>query len=109
MARIAARRLVRAKIAAFAHGFLILAAVISFVPAYQYVVARGASSGFFEYLSLIVSDGSAVLGYWKEFALTIAESVPLLGIGSIIGLIMVVAYSVKKVVEDIGAVRAYQA
>lgn len=39
-----------------------------------------AASGIYEYLSLIVSDGGTLISFWKEFALTFMESLPVLGL-----------------------------
>jgi hypothetical protein len=37
-------------------------------------------SGFYDYLSLMFSNGSNALTYWKEFTLTLAESFPAFGV-----------------------------
>ena len=37
-------------------------------------------SAFYNYMSLLLSDTDIVVAYWKEFALTLAESAPLFGI-----------------------------
>lgn len=38
------------------------------------------SSSFYTYLSLLFSDTDIVLAYWQQFALSLAESIPLIGV-----------------------------
>jgi hypothetical protein len=55
------------------------------------------SSGFFEYISLIFSDSSIILTYWKEFVLLIINSVPFMSFGLSLILVFVLFVSIKKV------------
>lgn len=63
--------------------FFSLSATLSLVGvifSLRFVWSALLESGFIEYLSLAASDWSTVALYGKEFALTLIESLPLLGI-----------------------------
>ena len=49
-------------------------------PVIRYAAGEFARSGFYEYLSLAFSDSGTVLTSWKEFALSLAESLPVLAV-----------------------------
>ncbi len=48
-------------------------------PAFNYLREEVATSGFFEYLSLAFSGG-AIFSYWTDFAASLIESLPAIGI-----------------------------
>ena len=104
MARIAKRRLVRTRFAAVTHGLLSMAAIIALVPAYQYISVRAAESGFSAYLSLLASDSSLLVHSWQTFGLTLVESAPIAGCAIILGILLVLAYSVGKMFHDFGTI-----
>ena len=60
-------------------GTTALASTLALIPAYQYAASEFTQSGFLQYLSVVFSDSSIAAVYWKEFALTLAESAPVLG------------------------------
>ena len=53
-------------------------------------------SGFYEYLSLAFSDGGAVVSYWKEFALTLADSLPVTSIILCLVAVFMLLVSIKQ-------------
>ncbi len=109
MARIAEKRRARARIATAAHSSLLVLALIALFPAIQYVFDAAARSGFSQYLSLAFSDGGSLLATWKEFALTMIESAPLMAVASVLGILLIFAYSARKVSGDIGRLRVAHA
>jgi len=62
-----------------------------------------AQSGFYDYFSLIFSDGRSVITYWKEFAFSLAESLPALDILLSLTLVLVFFLSIKYVMKQVVA------
>ncbi|MFA6407344.1 MAG: hypothetical protein WCV80_01405 [Candidatus Paceibacterota bacterium] len=58
---------------------ILAASVIAFVPAIQYLGSEATQSGFFQYISLMFSDGALLATFWKEFSFSLAESFPVFG------------------------------
>lgn len=65
------------------------------VAATRYAWGSFAQSSFSSYASLLTSDGSAVLLYWKEFAFSLIESVPLMGLTALLAAIFGLLLSFK--------------
>jgi hypothetical protein len=57
--------------------------VIAAVPALQFASQEFSRSGFTNFISLILSDGFRLAPYWKDMALTIAGSLPILGVAAV--------------------------
>ena len=66
-----------------------MGALAALVPAYGYLAGRAAISGFSAYLSLIASDGSALMHSWQTFGLAVLESAPIAGCALGLGILMV--------------------
>lgn len=75
-------------------------ALTLFVPVVQYFISELSKSGFYQYLSLISSDGGTALTYWKEFSLSLAESLPVLSITAVLALVFVLLITLKSVIRD---------
>jgi hypothetical protein len=58
-----------------------LVSLVAFIGASVTLVQAFRSSGFGSYLSLLLSDGQAVLSFWNEYLYSLAESLPLASIG----------------------------
>ena len=109
MQKISERRLARARTAVAIHGALILIMAAVFVPALEQTISHASASGFFEYVSLAFSDGGSVLSSWKDFAFTMAESIPAIEVAGVIAVVLLFAYSSKKMAEDLSRLRLYAA
>ncbi len=59
-------------------GVTSLASFVVLIMAFQYTANELAQSDFYRYFSLLFSDGGILLRYWKEFTLTLVESLPLM-------------------------------
>lgn len=59
------------------------------------------SSGFSEYLSLIFSDTDIVFAYWREFSLSLVESIPFANIIIVLILAVLVAFSARVLARNI--------
>lgn len=100
MRKIARRRLIRARAAFALHGSLIIVTLALALPLARWVAAAAASSGFTEYVSLIVSDGARLTGSWYPLALSLAESAPLLGIACALLALVVFLDSLRRMFRD---------
>ncbi len=92
------QRVARIKLA-----FLTISSVLSAVllfPVVSYTLAGFTNSGFYEYLSLIYSDGLAILPYWKEIGLSLAESLPAFEIALLLSVIYALLESIKLAVKN---------
>lgn len=52
--------------------------------------------GFFDYFSLIFSDGGIVATYWKDYTLTLVDSFPIATLGVSLFLLFAMFVSVRK-------------
>src|SRR5882724_3294214 len=69
--------------------------LIALVPAVGKLLSDFSQSGFYEYLSLAFSNSGSVITYWKDFVSLLAESLPVLSIVLLLGLIFVFLISAK--------------
>ncbi len=58
------------------------------------------SSGVFSYVSLAFSDTGTLLTYWKEFAFTLLESLPMLSAAAFLGAVALFIWSGTRVIRD---------
>lgn len=93
------RRIARIRLAFF--GIVAGASLASIIPSFQYVMREFAQSGFYEYLSLLFSDSGAVLASWREFALSLAESLPITEITIFLVMVFVFLVSAKLAIKNI--------
>jgi len=98
--RVRHARIVRARIGAAVNGTISIVAIVGFVQLIKSVIAQAAQSGFWSYVSLIASDGSHIAVYWKEFAVTIAESAPIMGFAALLAILVVFVYAARRSVRD---------
>ncbi len=100
MARIdlAKRRSAQLRAAACAAIALLSGALL--VPALEYAADQFYTSGFYDYLSLVLSDHSLVLTYWREFGLSLVESLPSLAILVLLPIVAALAWSLVRLVKN---------
>ena len=78
-----------------------MGALAGLVPAFHYAGQELAQSGFYQYLSLLFSDGGVLLANsWREFALSLAESLPLMGITFVLAALFVLLGSIRLIARD---------
>ncbi len=92
------KRVARVKFFVFqAAGLLSLAiAAVSF----KFALDDFYRSGFYNYISLIFSDGGIVITYWKDFIMLLAESVPLLWFTAFLAAIFALLESIKNIIKN---------
>ena len=72
-----------------------VASLVGSVFAFIYLAGEVTRSGFFQYLSTAFSDLGTTAMYWKEFSLTIIDSIPLIGVLLVLASIFVFFASLK--------------
>jgi hypothetical protein len=93
------KRVALFKLGAFSLTFL--ASLIGLISTWKLLSSDLAQSGLYEYFSLVFSSGSSIFSYWKELALSIAESLPTMSIILSLSLILVSFTSLKFMVKQI--------
>ncbi|MFA5022753.1 MAG: hypothetical protein WC385_02615 [Candidatus Paceibacterota bacterium] len=68
-----------------------------------YLVNLSAGSGFYNYLSLFWSDGGSIALYWHELALSLVESLPMLGVIIFLGVALILLLSLAKTLSNLKA------
>lgn len=66
-----------------------------------YVFEYGKKSGFFQYLSLLLSENGSIFSYWKEWSFSVAESFPIVGVMMFLGAIGVGIFAASKVFTNL--------
>jgi hypothetical protein len=69
------------------------------VPALRYAAEQFYASGFYDYLTLILSDHTLVLAYWQQFSLSLLESLPSLALLLLVPITFLLVYSVRRAVQ----------
>ncbi len=80
--------------AAVSSGIAFASGVLS-VPVFGYLVQLLTHSGFFQYFSLVFSDGGTVLSVWQEFAVLLSETFPFAQAAAFFVLIVVCLISLR--------------
>ncbi len=81
-------------------GLVAVASCLGIIPAVIYLVQSISSSGFLQYVSLLSSDGTSLLTYWKEFSMSLAESLPLFSLTISIALLGIFIWSLSKAAKN---------
>ncbi len=78
----------------------ILISVVAFVEASASMLGSLARSGFYNYFSLIFSDGFALVSSWKEFVFSLVESFSVSEFIVLLSIVFVVLISVKILIKN---------
>lgn len=83
-------------------GYTIIATIslITIIPASVSLVHQLGQSGFGQYASLAVSDAGALTGYWKQFVVTLAESIPGVSLALVLGTILLLGWSSRNAIQQ---------
>jgi hypothetical protein len=74
---------------------LAMIAAASFVPAWRELSRELSSSGFSSFLSLLSSDTASFLADWKEFLMSLLESLPVFGLAAVLGALFTLLSSLR--------------
>lgn len=99
LARIDAAKRASARVRAGLFGAVAVLSGLALVPAVQYAFAQFYASGFYDYASLLLSDRSLALTYWRELSLTLLESLPALALLLVIPLFAALVWSLLRTVQ----------
>ena len=94
--RIENTRLNRARLYLTLHISSAVMALVAFIPVVKSFMTSSSQSGFSTYLSLFSSDWSYVLASWKDFGLSLIESLPIIETVLIVGLILIIANALRR-------------
>ena len=90
-----------AKIKLYIFSFVGFLSVVGFVPAIKALLTQFTQSGFYEYLSLAFSSGSNLSLYWKELMMSLVESLPVINIILLLGIVFIFLLSVCYILKQI--------
>ncbi|HUC88751.1 MAG TPA: hypothetical protein VMR49_01840 [Candidatus Paceibacterota bacterium] len=65
-----------AKIKLWIYSSAVALSLAGLIPAIKDLSLQFSNSGFYEYLSLAFSSNGSIISYWKEFMLSLADSLP---------------------------------
>ncbi|MFZ2072572.1 MAG: hypothetical protein WA101_02060 [Minisyncoccia bacterium] len=86
----------------YVFSFIGIISFVGLIPAFKMLISDFTQSGFYEYLSLILSSG-ALSSSWKELVYSIAESLPtvslLLSFGSIFIFFLSLHFILKQIIK----------
>jgi len=89
----------RARIVVYAaSGMVAFAAAAPVFVAFASAIKR---SGFYEYLSIFVSDGLTTFADWKALSLSILESLPILETAAVLAVMLVLANALRMVARNL--------
>lgn len=71
------------------------ASIVGVVFAAQYVVQAIFQTSFYRYFSLLFSDSDIVLSYWRQFTLSLVESLPFFAVTLVLVAIVVLMVSIR--------------
>ena len=74
---------------------------IVLIPAFRYAAQDFYQSGFYQYFSLLLSDRAIVMTYWKDFVMSLAESLPFFSATAMLTLFFAFLGSLKYMTRDI--------
>lgn len=92
------RRMFGIKIAAFAASFT--GSLLVVIAGYIDLMSQLARSGFFQFFALIFSDFTATIANFPDFALSLAESFPLLSAAVVLGGLVFAIWSLAALVDE---------
>jgi len=82
---------------------LVVGAILVFIPVIHYWNQDVTQSGFVNYLSLIASDSGYIFSHWQDYALSIADSLPVSAGIMILALLVILANSLRRLVQNMGS------
>ena len=75
------------------------AAIVALVPIIIYVWHSSSRSGFGQYMSLVSSDSAYMLEHWKEFLLSAATSLPIMGAIVVLLILLIFVNSIRRMMS----------
>ncbi|MDD5626397.1 MAG: hypothetical protein PHW01_00055 [Patescibacteria group bacterium] len=82
----------------------IIGAAAAFIPAFKMAQTELSESGFPYFLSLIFSDFETVVAYWQNFIMSLLETLPVMGLATLLLTILVFLGSLKFLVRNVKSI-----
>lgn len=95
------KELIQSKIKFWSYSSIGLFSLIGFIPVFKSLLTRMSTSGFYDYLSMAFSGGSTISYYWKEFLLSLVDSLPFTSLVFSLFLLFILIISIKKSLEQL--------
>jgi len=83
-----------------ARGMVMILSGVLLVPSMSYAINEFYTSGFYEYVSLLFSDGSVALAHWQEISFSLAESLPSLALLILASITAIFLWSLRSAARD---------
>ncbi|MEI8339171.1 MAG: hypothetical protein WCF94_00730 [bacterium] len=85
----------------FSYSFLVLA-ILAVFGSGLWIYQDASQTGLWTMLSLVFTDGATILSFWKEFTVSVIESVPFISSSAVLVSLILIVLSVKNllVVRD---------
>jgi hypothetical protein len=80
----------------FSFGGIAIASLAAIAASVSYVSADLQTSGFLDYLSVLGSGGTGFFAYAKELALSIVETLPVMGLAAVAGALGLFGWSAAR-------------
>ncbi len=84
----------------FGYSIIATVSLIAIIPATTSLVHQLGQSGFGQYASLALSDTGALTGYWKQFGITLVESIPGLSLALVLGTMLILGWSARNALKQ---------
>lgn len=78
----------------------LLASAVAFIPAFRMMQSGFTESGFMQFFSLLFTDFSIVMTYWKSFGLTLLETLPVVSLSVFFTIVLVFLESFVQLVKN---------
>jgi len=101
LAKVAVARIRAARIRAGVFAVITLVCISALVPVIEYTADQLYKSGFYDYTSLILSDRADFVLYWREFSLSIVESLPSVALLVLLPLAVALLWSLSRLIKNI--------
>ncbi len=87
-------------IKSWSYGILGVLSLFGLVISIKDLMLKFSQSGFYEYLSLAFSESGSVATYWREFALSLADSLPITSIVLSLLAVFILFISIRRTLKQ---------
>ncbi len=84
----------------FGYSIIATISLIAIIPATTSLVHQFGQSGFGQYASLAISDAGALTGYWRQFTVTLVESIPGASLALVLGTVLILGWSTRNAIQQ---------
>lgn len=79
----------------------LIISIIALIPSLNMVISDLNQSGFNSFISLLFSDFSTVIVYWKSFTIILLETIPALSLALFLTVLLTLLQSIKSLTKNI--------